>query len=157
MGLSVSRASTQAGSQSATSPTGNSYSTDRITSSTARWPSSRQLTARQVTPCAWARASRRAWAPSLSGRAELTRIRKGLPSSFSSAMTRRSASTYASRGRSVIVPSVVTTTPIVECSAMTRRVPSSAASAIGISSADQGVRTMRGWSSSYCPTAPGTR
>ena len=50
------------------------------------------------------------------GCALLTKMMKGLPSAFSSRTTRSSASTYAVRGRSTIDPSVVTTTPSVECS-----------------------------------------
>ena len=56
-----------------------------------------------------------------------------------------------------MVPSVVTTTPMVQCSAMTLRVPISAASVMGISWSNQGVVTMRGMPSSMTPTAPGTR
>ena len=56
-----------------------------------------------------------------------------------------------------MVPSVVTTMPMVECSAITFRVPISAASAMGISSGNQGVWTIRGRSSSSWPTAPGIR
>ena len=58
---------------------------------------------------------------------------------------------------SVMVPSVVTTMPMVECSAMTFRVPISAASVMGMGSENQGVVTIRGVSSSREPTAPGTR
>ena len=47
-----------------------------------------------------------------------------------------------------MVPSVVTTKPIVECSVITFFVPISAAWVNGISSSDQGVRTIRGCSSS---------
>ena len=54
------------------------------------------------------------------------------------------------------LPSVVTTMPTVEWSQMTFRVPSSAASVIGISWSYQGVITIRGDRSSYWPTAPGT-
>lgn len=56
-----------------------------------------------------------------------------------------------------MVPSVVTTMPMVACSAMTLRVPISAASAMGMGFSNQGVDTIRGRSSSVCPTAPGTR
>ena len=51
-------------------------------------------------------------------------------------------------GISVIVPSVVTKTPIVECSSITFFVPISAAVSKGISSSDQGVFTILGMSSS---------
>ena len=53
-----------------------------------------------------------------------------------------------------MVPSVVTTMPMVECSAMTFRVPISAASDIGISCSNQGVVTIRSVSPSRWPTAP---
>ena len=56
-----------------------------------------------------------------------------------------------------MVPSVVTTMPMVECSAMTFRVPISAASVMGMGWGNQGVVTIRGVSSSREPTAPGTR
>ena len=55
-----------------------------------------------------------------------------------------------------MVPSVVTTMPMVECSAITFRVPISAASAMGISWGNQGVVTMRSFSPSSWPTAPST-
>lgn len=51
---------------------------------------------------------------------------------------------------------MVTTTPMVLCSVMTLRVPSSAACARGISCSNQGVWTMRGWSPSDWPMAPST-
>ena len=54
------------------------------------------------------------------------------------------------------LPSVVTTMPTVEWSQMTFRVPSSAASVMGISWSYHGVMTIRGARSSNCPTAPGT-
>ena len=49
---------------------------------------------------------------------------------------------------SLMVPSVVMTRPMVECSVMTFVVPISAAMLKGMDSSYQGVRTMRGWSSS---------
>ena len=55
-----------------------------------------------------------------------------------------------------MVPSVVMTMPMVECSAITLRVPISAASVMGISWSYQGVVTIRGRSSSNWPAAPGT-
>ena len=61
-------------------------------------------------------------------------------------MTRSSASAYSSRGMSLIEPSVVTTSPMVECSWMTFWVPISAAMLKGISCSNQGVITMRGCS-----------
>ena len=55
-----------------------------------------------------------------------------------------------------MVPSVVMTMPMVECSAITFRVPISAASVMGISWSYQGVVTIRGVSSSIWPMAPFT-
>ena len=55
-----------------------------------------------------------------------------------------------------MVPSVVMTMPMVECSAITFRVPISAASVMGISWSYQGVVTIRGASSSIWPMAPFT-
>ena len=51
--------------------------------------------------------------------------------------------------------SVVITRPMVECSVITFLVPISAAMLKGIGSSYQGVRTIRGWSSSNWPAAPG--
>ncbi len=48
----------------------------------------------------------------------------GLLISLSSEITRSSASSYSSRGMSVMLPSVVTTSPMVECSVMTFGCPS---------------------------------
>ena len=56
---------------------------------------------------------------------------------------------------SVTLPSVVMRMPTVQCSSMTFRVPSSAASVMDIGSALQGVVTIRGTPSSSAPTAPG--
>ena len=55
-----------------------------------------------------------------------------------------------------MLPSVVMTMPMVECSAMTRRVPSSAARLMLTSSSNQGVATMRSAPSSNWPEAPST-
>ena len=55
-----------------------------------------------------------------------------------------------------MLPSVVTTMPMVECSAITLRVPFSAASVMLISWSNQGVVTMRSLPSSNCPAAPST-
>ena len=55
-----------------------------------------------------------------------------------------------------MLPSVVMTMPMVECSRITRVVPSSAASAIVTGWSAHGVVTMRGLSPSSCPAAPGT-
>ncbi len=78
----------------------------------------------------------------------LSSTTKGLPSSLSSRITCCSASTKFSRGISPKLPSVVTTTPRVECSVMILRVPTTAASSKGMSSSNQGVVTMRGPSAS---------
>ena len=53
-------------------------------------------------------------------------------------------------------PSVVTTTPMVECSRITLRVPVSAALSKGTASSNQGLLTIRGWSPSSWPMAPST-
>ncbi len=80
----------------------------------------------------------------LSGSMQLRATTKGLFISLSSLITRSSASAYSSRGIWLIEPSVVTTRPIVECSLITFCVPISAAILKGISSSNQGVRTIRG-------------
>ena len=49
---------------------------------------------------------------------------------------------------SLMLPSVVTTSPMVECSVMTLRVPISAAMLKGTGSSNQGVITIRGVSPS---------
>ena len=51
----------------------------------------------------------------------------------SSRMTRPSVSSYSARGISEMLPSVVTTSPMVECSLITLRVPTSAAMLKGTS------------------------
>ena len=56
------------------------------------WSSSRQLAATQVTSYRWAMSERMALARSDAGLAELSSTTKGLPSSFSSEITRSSAS-----------------------------------------------------------------
>ena len=68
----------------------------------------------------------------------------GLLSSFSSVITLSSTSWYSSLGISLIVPSVVITKPIVECSEITFLVPISAAILKGMGSLYQGVMTIRG-------------
>ena len=55
-----------------------------------------------------------------------------------------------------MLPSVVTTNPMVECSVMTLRVPISAARLKGISSSYHGVFTMRGALFSMYPSDEGT-
>ena len=55
-----------------------------------------------------------------------------------------------------MLPSVVTTKPMVECSVMTFLVPISAAMLNGIGSSYHGVITMRGISFSTYPNALGT-
>ena len=79
-----------------------------------------------------------------SGFWQLSITTNGLLISFSSETIRSSACWYSSRGISVMLPSVVTTIPMVECSVMTFRVPTSAAMLNGISSSNHGVMTMRG-------------
>ena len=71
-------------------------------------------------------------------------------------MTLSSASSYSSLGMSLMLPSVVTTSPMVEWSVMTFFVPISAAILKGMASSNQGVFTMRGCSSSIYPKALGT-
>ena len=56
-----------------------------------------------------------------------------------------------------MLPSVVTITPIVECSSITFLVPISAAVSKGIYSSEQGVLTILGISSSKYPIALSTR
>ena len=67
---------------------------------------------------------------------------------FSSDITLPSASSYSLRGISLIEPSVVMTSPIVECSLITFCVPISAAILNGISCSNHGVFTIRGLSPS---------
>ena len=55
-----------------------------------------------------------------------------------------------------MLPSVVTTTAMVECSEITFRVPISAASVMGMGWSNQGVVTILGSPSSLWPMAPGT-
>ncbi len=66
------------------------------------------------------------------GFVEFNMIIKGFFIDLSSFTTRFSASIYSSRWISVILPSVVTSNPIVECSFITFLVPNSAASSKGI-------------------------
>ena len=125
------------------SRSGNSNS--RLSSSAAT-SSSRRL--RMSTACTGTAYFSFRWSASVRVSASLgwvllSTTMKGLPSAFSSPMARSSAFSYASRGRSTMLPSVVTTTPMVECSAITLRVPTSAASSKGMSCSNQGVRTMR--------------
>ena len=87
-----------------------------------------------------------AFASAVCGSIQLSRTAKGLPSSCNSVITRSSHSAYSARGRSVMLPSVVTTRPMVECSAMTFRVPTSAAILNGTSWSNQGVCTILGCS-----------
>lgn len=77
---------------------------------------------------------------------QLSSTTKGLLICRSSVITRTSASSYSLRGISLMLPSVVTTSPIVLCSLMTFWVPISAARLKGISFSNQGVTTMRGCS-----------
>ena len=90
------------------------------------------------------------------GLTQLSRTTNGFSSSCSSAMTRASQAAYSSLGKSVMLPSVVMTSPMVECSLMTRWVPTSAAILNGTASSNQGVCTILGASSSKYPSALGT-
>ena len=83
-------------------------------------------------------------------------ITKGLCMSCNSFITLSSHSAYSSLGISEILPSVVTTSPIVECSVITFCVPISAAILNGISSSNHGVITILGCSFSIYPKALGT-
>ena len=85
---------------------------------------------------------------SASGFVLFSRTTNGFLSPFSSDITLPSASSYSLRGISLIEPSVVTTSPIVECSLMTFCVPISAAILNGISCSNHGVLTIRGLSPS---------
>ena len=87
---------------------------------------------------------------------QLRRMIKGFLISLSSETTRSSASSYSSRGISLMLPSVVMSSPMVECSVMTFCVPISAAILKGIGSSYHGVRIMRGRSFSMYPRALGT-
>ena len=86
----------------------------------------------------------------------LRRTTNGLFSAVNSSITRFSASAYSFLGICVILPSVVTTSPIVECSSITFFVPISAARLNGISSSLHGVITILGASSSKYPSLLGT-
>ena len=79
-----------------------------------------------------------------SGYIQLSNITNGLFIAFSSSITRSSASSYSLRGISLMLPSVVMTSPIVECSFITLRVPISAAMLKGMGSSNHGVITILG-------------
>ena len=91
-----------------------------------------------------------------SGYIQFSSIINGLFMAFNSSITRSSASSYSLRGISLMLPSVVITKPIVECSFITLRVPISAAILNGMGSSNHGVITIRGWSPSIYPSALGT-
>ena len=82
-------------------------------------PSSRQLSG--ITFASYSSVSlvARALVSAESGDTVLSITTKGFPSSFNSRITRSSHSLYSSRGMSVIEPSVVITSPIVEWSVIT--------------------------------------
>ena len=107
-------------------------------------PRSRQDSASTGTPYSSSISCCTFWACSFWGSMQLSSTTKGLWISCSSRITRSSASRYSSRGISLMLPSVVTTRPMVECSLITFRVPISAAILKGISDGNQGVITMRG-------------
>ena len=90
------------------------------------------------------------------GSVEFKTITNGFPVSFSSLITLSSELIYTSLSSSPIEPSVVTTTPKVECSSITFFVPISAASSNGIFSSYQGVFTNLALPFSSCPMTPGT-
>ena len=93
---------------------------------------------------------------SLYGFCEFNRMTYGFAIAFSSSTVCSSAFTYAFRGSSPIVPSVVTTIPIVAWSRITFWVPIDAAVVNGISCSDHGVFTMRLSFPSIWPDAPST-
>ena len=117
---------------------------------------STQLIGSTGTPYRSARSAARRRASSVFGYTQFRSTIYGRFVALSSLITRSSASSYSSRGMSLMLPSVVMTRPIVECSVMTFCVPISAAMLNGIGSSYHGVRTMRGWSSSMYPSALGT-
>ena len=118
--------------------------------------SSMQLTGTTVTPYFLLRLAASSWVSLKFGAMLFSRTIKGLLISWSSRMTLSSASSYSSLGMSLMLPSVVTTSPMVEWSVMTFFVPISAAILKGMASSNQGVFTMRGCSSSIYPRALGT-
>ena len=144
------------GSSTAISRTGNSKSISESRPLMSSSVSSRQLTTATGRPYFSSICFCRALVSGERGEAVFKRIKKGLPSSVSSRITRSSASSYSSRGMSVKLPSVVSTRPRVEWSVMTFRVPTSAAMLKGTSSSNQGVRTIRGASFSKYPKELGT-
>ena len=118
--------------------------------------SSMQLTGTTVTPYFLLRLAASSWVSLKFGAMLFSRTINGLLISWSSRMTLSSASSYSSLGMSLMLPSVVTTSPMVEWSVMTFFVPISAAILKGMASSNQGVFTMRGCSSSIYPRALGT-
>ena len=107
---------------------------------------SRQFTARTGTPYFSCICSANSLDWAVFGCAQLSNTANGFSSSWSSRITLSSASSYSSLGMSLIEPSEVTTSPMVECSWMTFCVPISAAMLNGISWSNHGVMTMRGCS-----------
>ena len=110
--------------------------------------SSRQFTGSTGTPYFSVSLAAASAASAESGYIQLSKTINGLFIAFSSSITRSSASSYSSLGISLILPSVVITRPIVECSFITLRVPISAAILKGIGSSNHGVITILGWSPS---------
>lgn len=127
---------------------GNSNKTrDRICFISSSF-NSRQFTGCTGTPYFSVSAAASAADSSESGYIQFRRITNGLFIPLSSSITRSSASSYSLLGISLILPSVVITRPMVECSLITFRVPISAAILKGIGSSNHGVITIRGWSPS---------
>ncbi len=87
----------------------------------------------------------------------LRRIMYGLPTLLHSLTVCCNASSKFSAAISPNEPSVVTITPILECSRITFSVPIAAALENGISSSDHGVFTILIFSPSAKPVASGTR
>ncbi len=142
--LSASRLFIQDGKLSEMLETGNSYSTlskIALISSSLR---SKQLTGITGTLYFSLIDAQRESASADCGSTQFITTTNGLLISFNSLITLSSASSYSSRGIALIEPSVVTTSPIVECSLITFCVPISAAILNGISSGNHGVLTILG-------------
>ena len=132
------------GSSMAISFTGNSNNTLEMISRISFSSNSRQLTGITGTPYFLLMFSHSATDFADAGSVQFIKTTNGLWISCSSVITRCSASSYSSRSISLMLPSVVMTSPIVECSLITFLVPISAAMLNGIGSSYHGVITMRG-------------
>ena len=152
--LSGSNFSTQDGISMSISLTGNSLSTCLKTSST----SSSFILATSITWTVTSYLSSSSFFKALvSGEFicfVLSTTIKGFLIAFNSSITLSSASKYSSLSIPVILPSVVTTRPMVEWSVITFLVPISAASSKGISYSYHGVFTILASSPSIYPIAP---